>query len=114
MVWDPEGTRLISADTHHQNIDFNIYEGMEVTGVPAVTISRGRILWKDGQLRTERGTGKYFNRPPFPADAVQRDRKLRNPHPLNAIDSHMLLLCKSGPRLNVAHKHSVLRERDQW
>ena len=29
VVWDPEATRTISKDTHHQNIDFNIYEGME-------------------------------------------------------------------------------------
>ena len=41
VVWDPDGTRTISAKTHHQNIDFNIYEGMEVTGVAAVTLSRG-------------------------------------------------------------------------
>ena len=48
VVWD-RGTRLISAETL-QNIDFNIFEGLEVTGVPAVTISRGRILWKDGSF----------------------------------------------------------------
>ena len=85
VVWDPEGTRLISAETHHQNIDFNIYEGMEVTGVPAVTLSRGRILWKDGELRTEKGTGKYIDRPPFPAyfDAVNKVRELSEPSPVD-------------------------------
>ena len=84
VVWDPEGTRLISAETHHQNIDFNIYEGMEVIGVPAVTLSRGRILWKDGELRTEKGTGKYIDRPPFPAyfDAVNKVRELSEPTPV--------------------------------
>lgn len=77
VVWDPEGTRVISKDTHHQNIDFNIYEGMTVTGVPAVTLSRGRVLWRDGQLSTERGTGKYVERPCFPpyydAQKIRRD-----------------------------------------
>jgi dihydropyrimidinase len=63
VVWDPNGTRTISAKTHHQNIDFNIYEGMVVQGVAAVTLSRGSIVWKDGQLRTVRGAGRYVNRP---------------------------------------------------
>ena len=45
VFWDPEGTRVISAETHHQNIDFNIYEGMEVKGIPAYTLSRGRVVW---------------------------------------------------------------------
>ncbi len=68
VVWDPEGTRVISAKTHHQNIDFNIYEGMECTGIPAITLSRGRVVWRDGQLSTERGTGKYISRPCWPLD----------------------------------------------
>ena len=33
VVWDPQGTRTISAKTHHQKVDFNIFEGMTVTGV---------------------------------------------------------------------------------
>lgn len=84
VVWDPEGTRLISAETHHQNIDFNIYEGLEVTGIPVVTLSRGRILWKDGELRTVRGTGKYIDRPCFPSyfNAVNRARELNEPKPV--------------------------------
>ncbi len=32
VVWDPNGTRTISAKTHHQKVDFNIFEGMTVTG----------------------------------------------------------------------------------
>ena len=34
VVWDPKATRTISAKTHHQKVDFNIFEGMTVTGVP--------------------------------------------------------------------------------
>ncbi|MEZ4317388.1 MAG: dihydropyrimidinase [Myxococcota bacterium] len=65
VVWDPELSRTISAKTHKQNIDFNIYEGMEVTGNARTTLSRGRIVWHDGDLRTVRGTGQYVNRPCF-------------------------------------------------
>jgi dihydropyrimidinase len=63
VIWDPNASKTISARTHLQNIDFNIYEGMEVVGGPAYTLSRGRVLWADGQLHTERGTGRYVNRP---------------------------------------------------
>lgn len=75
VVWDPKATRRISVETHHQNIDFNIFEGMEVQGVPAFTLSRGRVVWADGQLHTERGTGRYVNRPCFaPYWAAQNRR----------------------------------------
>jgi dihydropyrimidinase len=65
VVWDPEKSRTISAKTHHQNIDFNIYEGMTTIGNAAITLSRGRVLWENDQLRTEPGTGKYVDRPCF-------------------------------------------------
>jgi dihydropyrimidinase len=65
VVWDPEGTRVISAATHHQNIDANIYEGMHVQGVARTTLSRGAVVWHDGDLRTVRGAGRYVNRPCF-------------------------------------------------
>jgi len=75
VVWDPNKTRTISAKTHHQNIDFNIYEGMEITGNAAVTLSRGRVVWENDQLKTERGTGKYVKRAPFaPFWAAQNRR----------------------------------------
>jgi dihydropyrimidinase len=81
VVWDPKGTRHISAETHHQKIDFNIYEGMTVTGVPAVTLSRGRVVWRDGEVRVEPGTGEYIDRPcgaPY-HKALQRERELAAP-----------------------------------
>ncbi|HXH04466.1 MAG TPA: dihydropyrimidinase [Candidatus Competibacteraceae bacterium] len=65
VVWDPAGSRTISAKTHHQNIDFNIFEGRTVQGIPSHTVSRGRVVWKDGELRAERGAGRYIERPAF-------------------------------------------------
>jgi dihydropyrimidinase len=65
VVWDPEGSRTISAKTHHQNIDFNIFEGMTVKGVNTHTLSQGRVVWADGQLDMERGSGRYIDRPAF-------------------------------------------------
>ena len=65
VIWDPKGTRTISAKTHHQNIDFNIFEGRTVTGIPSHTISRGKLVWANGVLDAVRGAGQYVDRPPF-------------------------------------------------
>jgi dihydropyrimidinase len=65
VIWDPARTRTISAKTHHQNVDFNIFEGMTVTGINTVTISQGRVIYKDGDVRTVKGAGRYISRPPF-------------------------------------------------
>lgn len=65
VVWDPEASKTISAKTHKQNVDFNIFEGMEVTGLTSHTIAQGKLRYKDGELRTEKGDGRYVKRPAF-------------------------------------------------
>ncbi len=65
VVWDAHASRTISVKTHHQRVDFNVFEGMEVTGLARHTVSRGKLVWTDGDLRTERGAGRYVERPVF-------------------------------------------------
>ena len=38
VVWDPNKTRVISAETHHHAVDFNIFEGQEVTIINIIII----------------------------------------------------------------------------
>lgn len=85
MVWDPAATKTISAKTHHQNVDFNIFEGMEVTGLPVVTISQGKVVWKDGKLNVERGAGRYIERPAFQPvfDALKKTAERTRPTPVD-------------------------------
>jgi len=65
VVWDPKASRVISAKTHHQNVDFNVYEGVEVTGLARSTIANGKLVWHEGTLRAVRGAGRYVERPCF-------------------------------------------------
>ncbi len=65
VVWDPEASKTISAKTHHQKVDYNIFEGMTVKGRASHTISQGKIVYADGKLDVERGAGRYVDRPPF-------------------------------------------------
>jgi dihydropyrimidinase len=73
VIWDAQASRTISAATHHQNIDFNVFEGRTVTGVATHTFTRGQLAWVDGDLRAVRGSGRYLHRathaPYFEANA---------------------------------------------
>jgi len=81
VVWDPEGTKTISAKTHFQNVDYNIFEGMTVKGKASHTISQGNVVYKDGELNVERGAGRYIHRPPFAPyfDAIGKVRERTKP-----------------------------------
>ncbi|GAB4118517.1 MAG: dihydropyrimidinase [Roseiflexaceae bacterium] len=65
VIWDPEKKQTISAATQHQNTDYNLYEGWEVTGVPTTVLSRGRVLVDDGEWKGEQGAGKFVARRGF-------------------------------------------------
>ena len=84
VAWDPRGTRTISAKTHHQKVDFNIFEGMKVKGMPAYTISQGKVVYAKGDLRAVKGAGRYIDRPPFAPvyEAVKKTAERLSPKPV--------------------------------
>lgn len=65
VVWDPDQTRVISAKTHHQAVDFNIFEGLECHGVPVYVISRGKVVVDHGKVDVVKGSGKFVPRQPW-------------------------------------------------
>jgi dihydropyrimidinase len=67
VVWDPSATKTITAKDQLSRIDYNVFEGLACMGMPVVTLSRGRIAWKAGDLRAEKGDGRYIERAPFPS-----------------------------------------------
>jgi dihydropyrimidinase len=84
-IWDPERERTISKDTHHQNVDFNIFEGMTVKGINTVTISQGKVVYQDGDIRSVKGAGRYVDRPTFPSyyQALNRQHEAKAPVAVN-------------------------------
>ncbi|WP_334174264.1 dihydropyrimidinase [Pseudoxanthobacter sp.] len=88
IVWDPAATKTISAATQVSRIDFNVFEGYQVTGLPAVVISRGKIAWIDKDLRAEAGDGQYVPRPAFPAVQVAdaKWREITAPKPVSRLE----------------------------
>lgn len=81
VVWDPEASKTISAKTHHQNIDYNIFEGMTVKGGASHTVSQGKIVFADGKLKVERGAGNYIDRPAYASyyDALAKQAEQKKP-----------------------------------
>ena len=66
------------------NLDVNVFEGMQVTGLPAVTISQGKVVWRNGDLMVERGAGRCIPRPPrHPVFvATETQNQARRPRPV--------------------------------
>lgn len=65
VVWDPAGTKTLSAKTQHSKGDFNIFEGRTVRGIPSHTVSQGELVFVQGELRAVPGKGRYLKRPAF-------------------------------------------------
>ncbi len=67
-LWDPAANKTISVKTQFSKGDFNVFEGRQVKGNVRHTVSRGRLVWSDGDLRAERGAGRYVSRPAYGPD----------------------------------------------
>lgn len=68
VIWDPNRRVTISNGDLHHNVDYTPYEGIELTGWPETTLSRGEIVCDRGELKVEKGRGQFLPcDPPEPA-----------------------------------------------
>ncbi|MEH6691604.1 MAG: dihydropyrimidinase [Pseudorhizobium pelagicum] len=67
VVWDPSKEKTIAASTQQSAIDYNIFEGKHVKGLPRYTLTRGKVAIDDGAVKTEEGHGQFVSREPYPA-----------------------------------------------
>ncbi|AUN96119.1 dihydropyrimidinase [Pseudazoarcus pumilus] len=59
-IWDTGLDRVIrNADLHHE-VDYTPYEGIPVSAWPAVTFSRGSVVWRDGEYLGRAGRGEFL------------------------------------------------------
>lgn len=64
VVWDPKRTKTISAKTQQSAIDYNVFEGFEVTGLPRFVLSRGKVSVEEATMKHEPGHGQFVPRQP--------------------------------------------------
>src|SRR5215208_3944044 len=62
VVVDPEKKVRLSAKTLHMKVDYNPYEGREVTGATDTVISRGRVVIDGGKFVGRAGSGSFIKR----------------------------------------------------
>jgi dihydropyrimidinase len=62
VIYDPQARQTLSAATHHMNVDYSAYEGMEITGQVVTTLSRGRVVVGDGAYQGSTGHGAFLSR----------------------------------------------------
>src|SRR6201996_4830745 len=67
VVWDPKRSKTISAKTQQSAIDYNVFEGKEVTGLPRYTLSRGVVVVEEDTMKTREGHGEFVKREPVTA-----------------------------------------------
>jgi dihydropyrimidinase len=65
VVFDPEKRVKISAQTHRSNVDYNLFEGTEVSGAPEVVLVRGQVIVEGDELVGKPGAGKFVKRARF-------------------------------------------------
>ena len=69
VVWDPNAKKTIAADKQVSVIDYNVFEGVKVQGLPRFTVSRGEVVATEGKVSGEPGRGRFVKRSPFIAEA---------------------------------------------
>ncbi len=62
VIYDPAARQTLSAATHHMNVDYSAYEGMEITGKVDATFVRGRAVIENGSYAGSAGHGKFLSR----------------------------------------------------
>jgi dihydropyrimidinase len=83
-VWDPEKSKTITAASQQSSIDYNVFEGKEVKGLPRYTMSRGVVSVDDGAIKAREGHGKFIAREARPAvnRALTTWKDLTSPRPV--------------------------------
>ncbi|MEH7829236.1 dihydropyrimidinase [Gemmobacter denitrificans] len=84
VVWDPKAEKTISAATQQSAIDYNVFEGQKVVGLPRYTLSRGRVGYADGAVIPQEGHGEFVAREARPAvnRALSAWKDLTAPRPV--------------------------------
>jgi dihydropyrimidinase len=62
VIWNPEKKQVISAKTHHQHCDSNIYEGMALKGAPELVMMSGKIVLEKNDFFLDGVQGEFLNR----------------------------------------------------
>jgi dihydropyrimidinase len=61
-IMDPNEEHILSAKTHHMNVDYSAYEGWKVKGKTKTVLLRGQVAIDNDSLKVKAGYGKFVRR----------------------------------------------------
>jgi dihydropyrimidinase len=64
IVWDPKLKKTIAAAKQQSAIDYNVFEGFAVEGLPRFVLSRGKVSVTENEVKAEQGHGEFVKREP--------------------------------------------------
>ena len=62
ILFDPNKEETISAKTHHMKVDYSMFEGIRVKGVPRQVLVGGRLVIDKGKFVGKPGQGQFLKR----------------------------------------------------
>ena len=62
IVFDADEEQTISVKTHHMRVDYSMFEGIRVKGIPKTVLSRGRTIVDNGRFTGKPGAGEFIKR----------------------------------------------------
>jgi len=62
VIFDAKRKHTISAATHHMRVDYSMFEGITVTGMPEIVMSRGKVLVQGDEFFGKAGSGNFLKR----------------------------------------------------
>jgi dihydropyrimidinase len=61
-IVNPDAKVVLSAETHHMNVDYSCFEGVELTGEVETVMSRGEVIVANGEFVGSKSHGRYLRR----------------------------------------------------
>ena len=65
VIFDPNRKHTISAKNHHMRVDYSMFEGIQVTGMPDIVLSRGKVVVEGDKFLGRAGQGEFLKRSIF-------------------------------------------------
>ena len=110
VVWDPKATKTISAAKQSSAIDYNVFEGINVTGLPRFTLSRGDVVATEGRVDAAEGRGMLLAVIPI----RPRTGRFPNGRTDSAAQGGAVRREHAGRRLDRTEEYPDKAEADDW
>jgi dihydropyrimidinase len=65
VIWNHQVSKVISSKTHSHACDYNVFEGVKISGAPEFVIVKGRVCVEEENVRVAEGFGNYLELSPY-------------------------------------------------